>query len=223
VASKRLEREIGNDEFKKLSKDDLSRRISALPEADRRMAAMLVKRDAGNMSQSLSPLTGKIVADYVFGIGVVGMAISSIIVLMLINGFVICEMSGVESRGWLYRLGAVMPAAVGLFGPFIWSGKAQFWLAVPTSVFGMVLIPIAYFTFFLLMNQKSLLGKYRPRGAKRFVWNVLMFVAAGLAAMGSLWSLWSKLKVWGLVIFAGFVVLAVVVQFARKKPQSQPQ
>ena len=116
-----------------------------------------------------------------------------------------------------------MPAAVGLFGPFFWSGKAQTWLAVPTSVFGMVLIPIAYFTFFLLMNQKSLLGENRPRGLKRLAWNVLMFVAAGLAALGSFWSLWSKLKVWGIVIFAGFVVLAVVVQILRKKPQSQPK
>ncbi|MBL7134290.1 MAG: divalent metal cation transporter [Phycisphaerae bacterium] len=225
VAGKRLEREIGKDEFKKLAKDkdELDQRISALPEADRRMAAMLVKRDAFDMAKSLSPLTGKHFANYVFGIGVVGMAISSIIVLMLINGFVICEMVGVESRGLLYRFGALMPAAVGLLGPFIWSGKAQFWLAVPTSVFGMVLIPIAYFTFFLLMNQKSLLGENRPRGMKRLMWNVLMFVAAGLAAMGSFWSLWSKLKVWGIVIFAGFVVLAVVVQIVRKKPQSQPQ
>ena len=223
LAGERVQEEIGKDAFGQLSKDEVKQRISALPEAERKMAAMLVKRDARDMAQSLTPLTGKAVADYVFGIGVVGMAISSIIVLMLINGFVVCEIAGVESRGWLYRIGALMPAAVGLFGPFFWSGKAQTWLAVPTSVFGMVLIPIAYFTFFLLMNQKSLLGENRPRGLKRLAWNVLMFVAAGLAALGSFWSLWSKLKVWGIVIFAGFVVLAVVVQILRKKPQSQPK
>ena len=227
LAGKRVESEVeskmGKGAFKKLSKDQVAQRIKALPEADRKMAAMLVKRDAFDMAKSLSPLTGKDFANYVFGLGVVGMAISSIMVLMLINGFVMCEIAGVESSGTVYRLGALMPAAVGLLGPFIWAGKTQMWLAVPTSVFGMVLIPIAYFTFFLLMNQKSLLGENRPRGVKRLVWNVLMFVAASLAALGSFWSLWSKLKVWGIVIFAGFVVLAVVVQVLRKKPQSPPQ
>ncbi len=220
LASLRISEEIGKDEFKKLSKAQVDERIEALPQADRKMAAMLVKRDAFDMAKSLAPLTSKEFANYVFGIGVVGMAISSIIVLMLINGFVLCEMVGVESRGALYRFGAIMPAAVGLLGPFVWSG-AKMWLAVPTSVFGMVLIPIAYFTFFMLMNQKSLLGENRPRGLKRIVWNVLMFVAASLAAMGSFWSLWSKLKIWGIAIFVGFVVLAVVVQIVRKKPQSQ--
>jgi len=243
LAGARISKEIGAEAFKKLADDkaefqkrlkampedqrkaagvsELDRRIKALPEADRKMAAMLVKRDAFDMAKSLSPLTGEDFANYVFGLGVVGMAISSIMVLMLINGFVICEIAGVESSGGMYRLGAILPAAVGLFGPFIWAGKTQMWLAVPTSVFGMVLIPIAYFTFFMLMNQKSLLGENRPRGIKRIVWNVLMFVAASLAALGSFWSLWSKLKVWGIVIFAGFVVLAVVVQIVRKKPQPQ--
>jgi len=221
LAGARISKEIGAEEFKALSKDEVAQRIKALPEADRKMAAMLVKRDAFDMAKSLSPLTGKDFANYVFGLGVVGMAISSIMVLMLINGFVVSEIAGVESRGWTYRLGAIMPAAVGMFGPFIWAGKTQMWLAVPTSVFGMVLIPIAYFTFFLLMNQKALLGENCPRGLKRVVWNVLMFVAASLAALGSFWSLWSKLKIWGIVIFVGFVVLALVVQIVRKKPQSQ--
>lgn len=242
LVNDRLQKEIGKERFERLTKDkaefekrlkalpedqrkaagasELDRRIDALPEADRQMAAMLVHRDSFDLSRALTPLTGTGVANYVFGLGVVGMAISSIIVLMLINGFVLCEMVGTESQGLLYRFGAILPAAVGLLGPFVWSGAAA-WLAVPTSVFGMVLIPIAYFTFFLLMNQKSLLGESRPRGAKRVMWNVLMFVAASLAALGSLWSLWSKLKIWGIVIFAGFVVLAVVVQVLRKKPQPQ--
>jgi Mn2+/Fe2+ NRAMP family transporter len=226
LAGKRVAWELGDKAFAELSKDQaaIDRRIGALPEADRRLAAMLVRRDAGDMAKSLSPLTGEIVADYVFGLGVVGMAVSSIIVLMLINGFVLCEMAGVESRGRLYRFGALMPAAVGLLGPFIYSTKeAQTWLAIPASVFGMVLLPIAYFTFFLMMNQKSLLGEDRPRGVRRLVWNGLMFVAAGMAAMGSFWSLWSKLKGWGIAVFAGFVVLAAIVQIVRKKPHLQPR
>lgn len=233
---KTIKGELGKAAFKKLSKDEVKAAIAALPEADRRMAAMLVKRDAFNLAQALAPLTGQVVGDekagksvanYVFGVGVVGMAISSIIVLMLINGFVATEVFGTESRGWLYRFGALLPAAAGLWGPFIWSGKTQFWLAVPTSVFGFVLMPIAYFTFYLMMNQKSLLGEDRPRGIKRLFWNLLMFIAAGLAGLGSLWVLWNKGESimgsgwYGMIPIAAFVFLAVFVQIVRKKPPAQ--
>ena len=215
-ATNRVKSEIGAEAFAALSEADLAARIVALPDADKKMAAMLVKRDNFDLAQSLAPLTGDVVAQYVFGIGVIGMAVSSIIILMLINGFVICEIFGLEPGGWPHRLGTLMPA-VGALGPFFWKQAAP-WLAMPTSVFGMMLIPIAYFTFFLLMNQKSLLGDNMPRGARRVLWNVLMTVAAGLAAFGSLWSLWSKLAWKGIAIFVGFILLALIVQvvFPRK-------
>ena len=77
---------------------------------------------------------------------------------------------------------ALMPA-IGILAPFLWTGgKAQFWLAVPTSVFGFVLLPIAYSTFALVMNQKTLLGDDMPKGRAKIIWNVLMSLAAGLAA-----------------------------------------
>ena len=57
----------------------------------------------------------------------------------------------------------------------------------------MMLLPIAYITFFLMMNSKSLLGDARPRGLARIVWNLLMGVsvvgataAAGQAIQGKL-------------------------------------
>ena len=205
---------IQNDEGKAQRIDAI---VEALPLADRKMAAMLVKRDAFDLAKSLEPLTGSIFSQYLFGIGVVGMAISSIIILMLINGFVVCEIFGLEQGGWPHRIGCLMPA-VGAAGPFFWKQAAP-WLAVPTSVFGMVLIPIAYFTFFLVMNEKELMGDSMPQGRRRVVWNVLMAIAAGLAAFGSLWSLWSKLHYKGLALFGAFVLLALVWHFVfpRKK------
>jgi hypothetical protein len=98
----------------------------------------------------------------------------------------------------------------------VWTGgKAQFWLAIPTSMFAMVLLPIAYFTFYLLMNQKSLLGENIPRRGKRLAWNLLMAIAAGLAAFGSIWSLWSKLKWLGISLMVAFVALALLVHIVR--------
>ena len=216
IALARVGQEIGADQLSLLSAAEKKARVEALPEADRRMAAMLVKRDAFDLAESLAPLTGNVFAQYLFGIGVVGMAISSIIILMLINGFVICEIRGYASRGWPHRIGSLMPA-IGALAPFIWTGgKAQFWLAVPTSVFGMTLIPIAYCTFLLLINQRKLLGDAMPKGGKRVAWNVLMAIAILWTGFGSMYAVWSKAHWYGMGLVGAFTLLAVVVHFARR-------
>lgn len=182
-----------------------------LPLSEKRMAAMLVRRDAGNLAKSLEQLTGSTFSHWVFGIGVVGMAISTIIILMLINGFVFCEMFNLPPRGYPHIIGCLM-VSVGAMGPFIWKGTAKFWLAVPTSVFGFSLLPIAYVTFLLLMNQKSLLGDAMPRGGRRWRWNILMSIATCFAVAGSLWAIWhSAAGMWGVVGFGAFVLLALIV------------
>jgi len=212
----RVKAEVGEKSFAALSPQEVGARINVLPDAEKRLAAMLVKRDAFNLANSLVPLTGKVYAHYVFGTGVVGMAVSSIIILMLINGFVICEMFGRPSRGWLYRVGCLMPL-VGVFGPFIWrGGKAQFWLAVPTSNIAFVLLPIAYLSFAFLLNSKSLLGDAMPRGGVRVLWNLLVFPAAGLAAVGSVWKLWTGLGWLGVGLLAAVVILCAIVHGKRR-------
>ena len=192
----------------------LAAQREALPEADKQLAAMIVRRDAFNLAQALSPLTGATVANFVFGVGVLGMALSTIIILMLISGFVFCEILGFEPGGAAHRWGSMAPA-VGVLCPFVWS-KAQFWLAVPTSVFGMALLPIAYITFLLMMNSASLLGADRPQGGKRFIWNLLMVTAASFATAAAGWSVWSKVSWYGVAGVAAFLGLAVVVHLVRK-------
>jgi hypothetical protein len=182
------------------------------------MAAMLVKRDSGHLAASLEPLTGKTVADYIFGLGVIGMATSSIIILMLINGFVVCAIFGADLKGWVFRLGTLMPC-IGMLAPMFWTKDTKMWLVMPTSIINFTVLPIAYFAFYMMMNQKSLMGDNMPRGLKRLIWNLLMAVAAGLAALGSVWSLWLKLQWNGIAIAVGFTVLAILVHFVfpRKK------
>ncbi|QDU38159.1 Natural resistance-associated macrophage protein [Maioricimonas rarisocia] len=213
----RLAQELGQDEFDALKADpeQLKSARAALPLADREMAAMLVKRDAFNLADSLKPIAGDAVAQYVFGVGVLGMAISTIIILMLINGFVVCEIFGLPPKGTPHRVGAFLAAFTGAMGPFFWS-EAAVWLAVPTSMFGMVLLPIAYFAFFFLMNSRSLLGQHMPTGLARLRWNLLMLLAAGLATFGSLWSIWSSPYPYaGLGVMGAFIVLALVVRAPR--------
>ena len=217
----RVAKELGAEAFEKLTDEQKAELRDKLPIADKRMAAMIIKRSAFDLAASLKPLTGDVFSHYVFGVGVIGMAVSSIIILMLISGFVVCEMFGLPPKGNAHRLACMLPV-VGVLGPFIWTGKAAFWLAVPTSVFGMVLAPIAYWTFFFLMNSRGVLGDAMPRGGKRVAWNVLMLAAAGAATFGSVWSIWSKAGYYGLGGLGAFLALLIIVQIARAgKPRRE--
>ena len=215
LLASRLKFEIGAEEFAKLTAEQVQEKSQALSWADKRLAAILVKRDASNLADTLTPLTGPVISQYVFGLGVIGMTMSAATMLMTINGLCFCELLGRPPRGWTQKIGSLM-VSVGALGPFFWKDAAPY-LAIPTSVFAMVLLPIAYFAFFLLMNQKSFLGENMPIGVKRVLWNVLMALAAGAASFGCVWSLWSKLQWKGIGLLVGFIVLCIVVHFVRPK------
>lgn len=174
-----------------VAQEGLAARLEAIPVAERHLAATLVTRDAFDLARALRPLTGDLFANILFGIGVLGMTLSTITILMLISGFVLCEMFGLPQSGWPYRL-FMLAAATGALGPFIW-GKAAFWLAVPTSIFGLILMPIAYLTFFLLMNRPRLLGDATPTGTKRLFWNSAMGVGLIISVLASGYMVWVKL------------------------------
>jgi len=215
LLKKRLAFEIGDEVVAALSAEQLQQRTDALPSADKRMAAMLVKRDNINLADTLAPLTGRVVSQYLFGLGVMGLGLSAATVLMTINGLCLCELLGRPQKGWTHRIGALL-VSVGALGAIFWDQPAP-WLAMPTSAFCAILLPIAYFAFLILMNQRSALGDSMPRGGRRIVWNVLLGLATGLATFISMWTLWARLKTWSIVIIAAFVGLVLVVHFARKR------
>lgn len=195
------------------AQEKLDAQRATLPETDRRIAAMLAGRDNLALAKTLEPLVGAQVSQKLFGVGVLGMAVSTIIILMLINGFAFCEMLDVPAEGNMHRLGCLFPA-VGVVGPFVW-GKAAPALAVPTSVLGGAMLPIAYFSFLLLMNSKRLLGDNMPTGGTRIMWNTLMIIATAVATFGSIWGMWNKTipdtEVLGMSAIAGFAIGKVMV------------
>ncbi len=185
---------------------------------DRRLAAMLVRRDSFHLATTLDRLTGPGIAQKIFGAGVYGMVISTIIILMLINGFAFREAFNLKPDGIGYRIATLMPACTGFFGAlFLWGdADARAWLVMPTSVFGMILLPIAYITFFCMMNSQSLMGENMPRGRARIIWNTLMVLAITAALIGCLWSVYSRAGVWGFVVIGVFALAALVVGIIRK-------
>ena len=230
LADKKAKAEAEKNEIDHKDKAQMDPLIASakdsINESDRNIAAMLVKRDNATFATSLAPLTGDTVAQIVFGIGVLGMALSTIIILMLINGFAFQELFNQPGSKSLYFIGCAVSGSAGLLGPFIWGdGQAKAALAVPTSVIGSSLIPIAYFTFLLMMNSRRVLGDKLPTGRKRVIWNVLMIGATGIATFGSVWVLNGKTKADGFagqaatggLIFLAVLFLVGIISFIAKE------
>jgi len=154
---------------------------------DRAVAAMMARRDVGQLASALEPLTGRFLAQKIFGLGVMGMAVSTIIMLMLINGFAATEAFGRPDDRRIYFIAALLPGVMGFFNPVIWTGASRAALAIPAATIAGALIPIAYFTFLLLMNSRPALGAELPSGGRRIYWNALMILATSLVSYGAIW------------------------------------
>jgi len=105
LLKQRLQSEIGADVVAVLTPEELERYRENLPYADKKMAAMLVKRDNLNLAAALEPLTGSFLAQFVFGLGVMGMGISAATMLMTINGLCLCELLNRPLKGWTQLAG----------------------------------------------------------------------------------------------------------------------
>ncbi len=214
LLKKRLAYEIGSEAVTRLSSGELEQKIGALPYADKKMAAMLIKRDNFNLADTLAPLTGTVIAQYLFGLGVMGLGLSAATMLMAINGLCLCELLNRPPGGWTQRIGSLM-VSIGALGAILWKQPAP-WLAIMTSAFCNLLLPIAYFTFIIMMNNRGILGDSLPRGGSRILWNVLMVLATTMASCISMWSMWPRLGWWSIVIIAAFIGLILIVHFIRK-------
>ena len=213
--AKKLKDKLGAEAFTALSKEQRNAMVEAMPVADKTMGALLVRRDAFDLADAIAPLTGDKVSKIVFGVGVLGMAMGAITMLMLINGLVLCEMLGKPAMGWPQKIGSLM-VSVGVVMPLVWE-DALMWLAIPTSMFAMVLLPIAYISFSILLNQKKLLGDDLPRGGRRILWNVLMACAVAGTSFLCIWTLWGKFRWVGIGMMVVFIALVQAVEVFRKQ------
>ena len=195
---------VSEADYKELSPEGKAAAFNALAAGEKTLAAMLVKRDASNLSDTLAPLVGEDVARYIFGFGVLGMAMNAILMNMLICGLCFCEVIGKLGVPKWQVIGSMLVAFSALASIF-WEG-AKMWLVIHAGVIAMVLLPIAYGAFLVIMNSKKILGESAPRGKARVVWNVLMSLSVLASSCASLWVLWNKLGVWGPAVFVLFLL-----------------
>ena len=125
----------------------------------------------------VGPFIGRII----FGLGILGMALSTITLHMLVSGFAVCEMFGIEPGGWNYKLACLLPAPAFL-GVILWKSMGT-WIALPTSAFCLLMLPIPYIGWFVLHNSSRYLGKDKPAGNKALLWNGAMLVSIAITCM----------------------------------------
>ena len=188
----------------------------SLPDADKELATMVAKRTAKDLATSLEPALGKN-AQLIFGIGILAMAISTMIVHMMMNGYAISEAFGKPGQKMLFMIGAAMPALAGFFSPILWTGNPDVKTAlnIPAGTIATTLLPIAYLIFILLMNSKKTLGSEMPRN--RILVNILMLIAGGAASFAAIWNLIGRynskdafMHTFGLVGLIALPVLLVI-------------
>jgi manganese transport protein len=135
-----------------------------------------------DVALALEPLIGLTAGRLVFSLGILSMCFTTLVIEMLICGFVLSEMFGFEFHGWRFRL-STMVANIGVLGAFY---AMPFWLPVLTSSFNLIMMPVAYIGFFILHNKKSFLGDAVIKGKKGTLWNAVLLIAILVVAAGAI-------------------------------------
>jgi Mn2+/Fe2+ NRAMP family transporter len=180
------------------SKQVIAEFVTTLEPAERQLALTLVKPNAGQLAVTLVPVFGDPSdpvstqrAKLIFGLGALAMGFSTIIILMMINGFAFAEIFGDYHNVSARVVGSVAALVSGVAWVWLWGGASKTWLLVIASTFAGMLLPIAYVAFFLLMNSRKLLGDEKPTGGRMSIWNVLMLI--GIAgAFAQAWGGYTK-------------------------------
>lgn len=136
---------------------------------------------AVDASHALQPLVGLTFGRIIFSLGILSMCLTTLVIEMVICGFVLSEMFRFECRGWAYRA-STMLANIGILGAFT---KMPFWLPVIASSFNLLMMPVAYICFFILQNKRSYLGEEVNAGFRGLVWNMILVLAILVVAAGA--------------------------------------
>ena len=201
----------------------LAKIISGMSQEERVLAVALAKPNSDQLARSLEPLLGEQNSKLVFGIGAFAMAFSTIVVLMMINGFAFGEVFGnYQHVGWRV-LGSLAAGAVGLCWVIFWEGDSKTYLSIVAGTFAILLLPIAYLAFLLMMNNRDLMQDEKPRGVKMLIWNVLMVFSLVIVSVAAYTSLAAKLsQPTGPLVLGGVVTfgLLMLIGFSAKTNDS---
>jgi len=115
---------------------------------------------------------GEVTGRLVFAVGVLGMAVGSLVMHMLCCGAAAGAMFNWEPHSRNYRLALLLPTPA-VLGVFLWSTMGPY-VILPTSAICGFLLPIAYVGWLFLNNSGDYLGDDCPRGGRRTLYNAAM-------------------------------------------------
>ena len=132
-------------------------------------------------AHSLVGLLGAEWGRVVFGIGVLGMVLSSLTLHMVAAGFVCAEIFGWPLGSLRHRLALLIPLP-GFLGCMLWT-EVAIWVAVPTNIICGLLLPIVYLGFSRLQSNRDYLGDDVPAGLGGRFWIAGMWLATGVLTL----------------------------------------
>jgi manganese transport protein len=132
-------------------------------------------------ARALEPAMGASIGRIVFNLGFIAMTCGAISAHMVVCGFTVCEMFGLEYTVWRYRLFTLVPA-IGILGVIT---TTPLWLPVAASAIALTMLPIAYITFLVMNNKRSYIGEAVGRGWKRVAFNLILLVAVVMSVVGA--------------------------------------
>ena len=116
----------------------------------------------------MGPVTGRLI----FAVGILGMAVGSLVMHMLCCGAAAGAMFNWQPHTTRYRLALLLPTPA-VLGVFLWSTMGAY-VILPTSAICGFLLPIAYLGWLFLNNSRAYLGDDRPVGTRRLLFNLAM-------------------------------------------------
>jgi Mn2+/Fe2+ NRAMP family transporter len=152
---------------------------------------------------------GPVVGMWIFGLGIVAMALSSITMQMLCSGFALSKLTGHDTHGPIYRIGMLLPA-VGVLGSVYWSDMAL-WVAVPTNILCGFMLPLSYIGFIILTRSRAYLGPATLSGVKGALWTTGMIGSTLVLMTFLVWFAVTKMPGWFQSVTKSAMIAADVV------------
>ncbi|MBC02445.1 MAG: hypothetical protein CMJ34_03945 [Phycisphaerae bacterium] len=118
---------------------------------------------------------GPVIGLWVFGLGILAMALSSITMQMLASGFAGVKLFGIREDSIGHKVFILLPA-IGVLGAIHWSEIAP-WVGVPTNIVCGLFLPASYLGFTLLQRNRAYLGDDTPTGPLATWWISGMLLA----------------------------------------------
>ena len=215
----RITLEIGKGNFDKLPPFQQEELVASLPQAELHLAQVVTPTDTKKWIHLLSRSNNHSV-QYLLGLTVLLLSFSTIVVLMVLNGHLVCEIMGKPHKGAPFQSGSLLLAITSV-GPFVWSNQDG-WVADPSYFLSLAILPYVLLSFLLMLNSKEMLGRQRPQGIKGMAINLgasLSFLFLGSSSFYLVWNHnWGNLPVGqALVTLIGVLVLIGYFSLKNKK------